>query len=128
MYFDPVADLELLPTSVREHVDLDLVAAQAEADVVARFTVAGDGGPAVVLTGYDPDSDLAEPGLRDALTGAVARVTAHRLRSQASQGVRYERRGERTVGYYETPDALWPAGWDQALRAFVPRPAVLYRI
>ena len=124
-YFDPSVDAALLPTELQDHPELGRVAAEAEADVMARYTsVVGDattdgGGVGVALTGYDPDPSKAEPGLRAAVKGALARVVAHRLLTAPAQnGVRYEQRGSRSVGYDTLSDGRWPRGWAATLLAF----------
>lgn len=83
-YFDPAvqADLDLLPSDFHGKSDLDLIAQEAEADVVNAFSVPSDQVAAgtegyrgtrlfVCLAGYDPDPTLADPELVKPLKRAI---------------------------------------------------------
>jgi hypothetical protein len=103
-YFDPAKseDLNLLHASVREHDELETVAAAAERDVLAK-------------AGFDDEQvgDVAE-----ALRLTIADVASHRLRYYAEDDtLSSESRGSRAQSRAEGAlDARWPDGWAWRLR------------
>jgi hypothetical protein len=103
-YFDPAKreDLHLLHASVREHDELETVAAAAERDVLAK-------------AGFD---DEQVGNVAEALRLTIADVVSHRLRYyNTDDTVTSVKRGERSKQRAVSDlDTGWPDGWAWRLR------------
>lgn len=137
-YFSPSADYALLDPSLRQDSSLESVSGQVEHEVIARYrefvgndwqtlpenVVVDADRYAVMLRGYQPDSDDAEAKVKDALRRTIARVVSHRLssmRTGAEAGVTAWSEGARSRSYGHAIDPDWPRNWQSLLVPFLLR-------
>lgn len=146
-YFDPEKEshLQLLPKSVRDNPEVEVVAANVEAEVIDQYTrhggardldrpvprgsrrpatQVGDSGYWVFLRGYEEDPadvDTDEhPNFKDDLAATIARVVRWRLsQDKLDPGVVSEN-DERGKTRTRVSDfrRRFPVGWDSRLRKY----------
>lgn len=137
-YFNSISDYTLLTPGLRHDSTLATVSEQVEHEVIARYrefvgndwqtlpdnVVVDADRYAVMLRGYQPDSDDAEAKVKDALRRTIARVVSHRLsalQTGAEAGVTAWSEGARSRSYGRAIDPDWPRNWQSLLVPFMLR-------
>ena len=145
-YFDATSetDLRLLPQAMKKNPELQRIADDAEADIVAAYTDTmqrstvgeyrsdifelADGKHGVFLRGYNSDVTSATgydadrnnwSGFAAAMRRAVAKIVEHRLRYEGDDpSIVQETRGRRTVVRKRPVNQKYPSGWRDLLSLY----------